>query len=304
MNPLYERIGRNIPRDNEVAAALENGERPLPNFTGISRFFTSILELLLTFVISLIPFWDIDLYIKVVYHSWFKEGIKKLHPAPVEEEEDDGEDATNQENNGGEAQNLNQNREAGAQEVQANAEGEENPVQAEEQAVIQEEPTSSNDGADNKTEIQPRNEANRELVRELVDDLEGPIIRRVENRDPLQEQNKAEPNVNEQNEEEKSKPEKIETQNPVPEIIEESKPDQKVDDAAPPEVVAPLPQTLTPPQNENEEKEEPDEHSDESEDSSDEKDPFAKLSGGARLSDLIQDSTNRDTKPEDKNNEE
>ena len=72
-------IGRNIQKDDVVTEALNDENRPLPKFTGITRFLTSIIELLLTFVISLIPFWNIELYHKIVYHSWFKDKIKSMH---------------------------------------------------------------------------------------------------------------------------------------------------------------------------------------------------------------------------------
>lgn len=66
--------------------ALAEEERPLPNLTGVKRWFLGWVEFWVTLFVSLIPMWETDTYIKVVYHSWFKNSIKLAHPRPVEEE--------------------------------------------------------------------------------------------------------------------------------------------------------------------------------------------------------------------------
>lgn len=85
LNPLNGAIGRNIQLDPQVIEALNHAERPLPNLGGFSRWFLGWIELPLTLVLSILPFWETDLYIKVVYHSWLKNAIKSSHPRQVEE---------------------------------------------------------------------------------------------------------------------------------------------------------------------------------------------------------------------------
>lgn len=84
LNPINGAIGRNVQIDPEVAQALEHQDRPLPNLKGIKRFFFAVIELLVTFVISLLPIWETPAYVKVVYHSWFKNWIVNAHPKPEE----------------------------------------------------------------------------------------------------------------------------------------------------------------------------------------------------------------------------
>lgn len=84
MNPINQILGRNIPEDAQVNQILENGDTPMPKLGNFKRYFYGIFELTLTFLISILPIWETDLYIRFVYHNLFGERIKNMHK---EEEE-------------------------------------------------------------------------------------------------------------------------------------------------------------------------------------------------------------------------
>lgn len=68
---------RNIPIDPVVQQALDAHPRE-PLVVGVKAWFYSMGELIATFILSLSPGWNIDTYIRVVYHSWFKRPINEL----------------------------------------------------------------------------------------------------------------------------------------------------------------------------------------------------------------------------------
>ena len=45
-----------------------------------------------TFFVSVVPIWETQTYIKVVYHSWFKDRILYAHPKPEVEIEENAEE--------------------------------------------------------------------------------------------------------------------------------------------------------------------------------------------------------------------
>ena len=67
----------NIPLDPGVKRALD-AQPSLPIFTGIKGKLLSIAELLICFCLSMSPNWNVDLYIRLVYHSFFKHIISKI----------------------------------------------------------------------------------------------------------------------------------------------------------------------------------------------------------------------------------
>ena len=68
---------RNIPLDPVVQRALEaHPQEPL--LRGVKAWFVSLGELIVTFILSISPGWNIDVYVRVVYHSWFKRTINDI----------------------------------------------------------------------------------------------------------------------------------------------------------------------------------------------------------------------------------
>lgn len=72
-------LGRNIPADPEVRQILEEGEVPMPKLGRCKRYFYGIFELIFTFVVSVLPIWETDLYIRLFYHNIFGQRIKNMH---------------------------------------------------------------------------------------------------------------------------------------------------------------------------------------------------------------------------------
>lgn len=68
---------RNIPIDPVVQQALDaHPAQPLAQ--GIKAWFFSVSELFVTFLLSLSPGWNIEVYVRVVYHSWFRRAINDM----------------------------------------------------------------------------------------------------------------------------------------------------------------------------------------------------------------------------------
>jgi len=69
----------NVARDEEVDLILNNEERPAPQLTGAPRYLLYVLENVVAFPLSLLPSWDTEAYIKMMYHTIFKDYLRVLH---------------------------------------------------------------------------------------------------------------------------------------------------------------------------------------------------------------------------------
>lgn len=88
-------ILQNIPVDPQIRQALENqvaqnqnaqqANQPPPIFVGLFGFMLALCELVVCFVLSISPSWNIDSYIRLVYHWLFKARI--LHQIQVRDTE-------------------------------------------------------------------------------------------------------------------------------------------------------------------------------------------------------------------------
>ena len=88
-------ILQNIPVDPQIRQALENqvaqnqnaqqANQPPPIFVGLFGFLLALCELVVCFVLSISPSWNIDSYIRLVYHWLFKARI--LHQIQVRDTE-------------------------------------------------------------------------------------------------------------------------------------------------------------------------------------------------------------------------
>lgn len=68
---------QNIPIDPVVQQALDAHPRE-PLVVGVKAWFYSMAELIVTFILSLSPGWNIETYVRVVYHSWFRRAINQI----------------------------------------------------------------------------------------------------------------------------------------------------------------------------------------------------------------------------------